>query len=353
MAPLIILILLSWVSLFKEQGNMPTRINAGRSLQFDALFLLICLIFIVIIGFRDVDIGDDTIRYYEKFEDRSFFSYIDYGEIGAFLLMEAAYLIGTPQLFFIISAAIVIPLYLITFRDYPTPRESLGWGLMLFLGTTVGLTAIISVQRQALAAAVILYGTKYLITRRFWKYLICILLASTFHISALLMVFLYPLTSPTIKYKHIFIVGVCGIGLLRAYIAYLTEFFPQYAFYVDFFIDDGHGMKQLIMYLGFFCLFFLTSLKYRHDKAFNVFFKVYLLGIFLLIGFYSLLGVSLSVRLAFFCLSYMFLLIPYSVEIDNLYIRLPVKVMMMILLTGLYFYSMDLAAAIPFKLSVY
>ena len=352
MAPLIILILLSWLSLFKEQGDMPTRINVGRSLQFDVFFLLICLAFIAVVGFRDVDIGDDTIRYYEKFEDHSFFSYIDYGEIGSFLLMEAAYLIGNPQLFFIISAAIVIPLYLIAFRDYPTPRESLGWGVMLFLGTTVGLTAIISVQRQALAA-VILYGTKYLIKRKLWKYLVCILLASTFHISALLMVSLYPLTSPKIKYKHIFILGVCCIGLLRAYIAYLTEFFPKYAFYVDFFIDDGHGMKQLIMYLGFFCLFFLTSLKYRHDKVFNVFFKVYLLGMFLLIGFYSLLGVSLSVRLAFFCLSYMFLLIPYCVEIDNLYIRLPVKVMMIILLTGLYFYSMDLAAAIPFKLYVY
>lgn len=70
----------------------------------------------------------------------------------------------------------------------------------------LGLTAI----RQWMAGSVFLLSIKYIRDQKLWKYLICILIASLFHNSAIILIILYPFVNIK-KDKHILKIIICGI----------------------------------------------------------------------------------------------------------------------------------------------
>ncbi|WP_187626389.1 EpsG family protein [Selenomonas caprae] len=314
------------------------------------IYHILVVIISTLVGFRAYDMGEDTTRYYEKFFDGSHYAYAVHGEVGSYLLMEMAYQLNSPRLFFALVAFVVMPIYMKAMKEYPTVKNSLGWGYMLFLGTTVGLSAVCSYERQVIACGVVLYATKYLLSRNILKYTILIMLASTFHISSFFLIVLYPLTAREVKYENVLIVGVILCEVIKVSYEYISLILPHYGLYFTDFSDDGHGIKQMVLYCLMYVIFAMGYIKYRKDFRYNVFFKIYTLGIVLLLCFYPMLGVSVSVRIAFVCLSYMFLLLGYCVEIDNAYIRMISKVSFTVALTALYFYAMDVANMIPFDI---
>ena len=83
--------------------------------------------------------------------------------------------------------------------------------LLVFIGAWHGSFNGI---RQYLACAILFAGHRYILKRDFWKYFLIVILASTFHISALVMILLYfvPRESITIKQSVILIV-VIVLGL--------------------------------------------------------------------------------------------------------------------------------------------
>lgn len=81
------------------------------------------------------------------------------------------------------------------------------FGLFLFL--MQGYDTSVNVVRQAVAMAIFLYSLRYIVDRHFLKYLIFILLAASFHISALFLIPLYYFAGMrirTVLYSVVFII---------------------------------------------------------------------------------------------------------------------------------------------------
>lgn len=94
----------------------------------------------------------------------------------------------TEAAFFVIVALLTSSLYVSLFYRFKlTPLV-----ILVFL-TTVYYSHQANLVRQMIAATLFLYSTKYLEKETIWKYLSIVLLASTFHTSALLLLLFTPL----------------------------------------------------------------------------------------------------------------------------------------------------------------
>ena len=351
MGPLIVFIFIGYALLIKDEifGLYSMTINTRRG-RF--IYFFLCTVLSILVGFREVDIGSDTIRYYKKFLDLSYDKYFDYGEVGSYLLMHIAYELNNPQIFFIITAFIVVFLYMYAMSVY-SYKNSISWGYMLFLSSTIGLSSIVSIERQVLACAVVLLGTKYLIERKFVKWIVTIIIAASFHISSFFLIILYPITARRFKYKYIALVTLMLFLISNFSVRYIVEMFPHYETYITLYVDDGHGEKQLIMYICLLLLFAFNYMKYKTDIKYNIYFKIYIVGMALLVCSFPWLGIAISVRLAYVFLCYMFVLISYCMDVRNKYIRCMFKIAMTVILSILYLYTMDISKMIPYELYLY
>lgn len=124
--------------------------------------------------------------------------------------------------------------------------------------------------RQTLAMALTLYSIKFIEQKKLVKFILIVLLASTFHTSAVIFFIAYPLTRFRIGYKHIVafaIVGVMFFGFqsqVRSYINFLfaDNRLAQYADKTTSLTASGF-IIQLCVFL--FCVFY-----YRRSDRGNV-----------------------------------------------------------------------------------
>ncbi|MEG1874088.1 MAG: EpsG family protein [Angelakisella sp.] len=133
-------------------------------------------------------------------------------------------------------------------------RHSPVWWLSLTLYLTLQFVPhSMNLLRQSLAASIAFAGWDFLRKGKFWKYTAVILLASCFHISALIMIPCYfllrlPFTLPVLV--------VYGVGLLGGYFAFdpllklATTLVPQYEHYIASSIY-GQGNSFLYVLLPF------------------------------------------------------------------------------------------------------
>ncbi len=86
--------------------------------------------------------------------------------------------------------------------------------LFIFVGTWTGT---FSGVRQYLAAAILFAGHRYMYDRKFWKYLLVVLAASAFHITALIMLPVYFIANKRISVKSILLILAMTIVLRLSY----------------------------------------------------------------------------------------------------------------------------------------
>lgn len=156
-------------------------------------------------------------------------------EFGYKLLMQGAYNIfqENSYLFFLLCSAITIILIYIIIKKYSKkPGES------LFYFVTLGFyTLSFNMVRQSLAMAITFFALKYLFNRNCIKYILTVLIASCFHMTALIMIPLYWLSNIEIKTKKLFIIMIilCFSGVLfNPIFNYITSTIPQYSMYASY-----------------------------------------------------------------------------------------------------------------------
>ena len=149
--------------------------------------LLLALVLILVAGFR-YRVGTDYDAYFrwhvgdwsEVFQD-----FIRFREGGFSLLAKLSRLLWDHgQSLIFISAAITIGLYAWTIYRY-SPMYLLSMLLYLFLGQWQGSFNGI---RQYLAAGILFAGHRLILEKKLWQYLLVVLAASLFHVSAVVMI---------------------------------------------------------------------------------------------------------------------------------------------------------------------
>ena len=238
-------------------------------------FIIGGCILILISGLR-TNIGDTSvyINMYERTAERTFFETLtsngDFGYYGySYVLYQIC---ANPQFMILVNAFITHVLYLKFFYRYKSFLE-----LEIFIYIASGYYMVsMSGLRQSLAAGFVALSVKYIIDGNFKKFLLVILLTSTLHQSAIIMIPIYFISRMDNWSKKLFIfigVSVIGVTLFYELIPVLARVLEgtNYSHYIASFTEDsgdGANIYRFLIALVPVGLAFLSR-KNIDDTMFN------------------------------------------------------------------------------------
>lgn len=268
---------------------------------------------------RNYTVGTDTINYVNGFRynlttyNFSFNENVEYG----YQLLTYVLLSITHNYFwlFFVASLIVVSSYLIVIR-----KLSVSYALSVFIFIALGTyTFYFNGLRQGMAMALAALAMPALINKRIIPFLLIIILASSFHTSASILIPVYLLLHSKINnfYKFIisFLTSMIGSQLV---IEYLAEDNIRYQSYTQGSEKSG-GLITLSVYSIIMVGLQLIKYFYRiKNREFEALLTYYSIGIFLLVPI-ALIGTNPSgpQRILFYFTWSLTLLIPFALQKIN------------------------------------
>lgn len=203
---------------YKQSTNISIRNNSTNpSLSSYYLFVIFAaLTLILVAGFR-YGVGSDYGSYYwgyPRWESECLSRLQVWDEPGLSVLAKMVYWISEDGAFFIfLTSAITISLFVFTYAKH---TDDFFFVIMLFIFTSCWNGSFNGV-RQYLAAAIVFAGHRLIFDRKFIRYCILIFIASSFHVTALIMLPMYFIITKNLDFKKIIFILVFGIALVFSY----------------------------------------------------------------------------------------------------------------------------------------
>ena len=195
-----------------------------------------------------------------------------------------------------------IPTYVLIFAALK--RHSYGYALSVLMFICLCYLNTLSIIRQALAVSITFYAYRYVVEKKFFKYLLFIVLASLFHSSALIALVIYWI--PKLRFTHLI---MC---LLIAYIGKSVVFslMIEYDFYSSYLTDEKNleGGRFIMLFLFMIyglCLYIWIKQK-RSREVTSGLFNIVTIGMMC----YILFGPHIGSRVAAYFEIYLYLLLP-------------------------------------------
>jgi hypothetical protein len=225
-------------------GILLSKYSSYKSSKIFYLIYVFLILFFIS-GFKSIHIGNDTAYYVELFNYYGSvlgsMKNIDFNlgylvnsriEIGYTLLNLVLYSISSNYLIlFISTSAFILSVWLYHIKK----NSKIIWlsvfvfiNLRFFYFTLSGL-------RQAIAMSFVLLSFRYLKKRKFLMFIIIVLIASLFHLSALVFIIAYPISFFKFNYKYIFLSFFISIIFYTCFDKILQIFlylFPKYKMYL-------------------------------------------------------------------------------------------------------------------------
>jgi transmembrane protein EpsG len=152
-----------------------------------------------------------------------------------------------PQLLFVVAAAVTTIGVVLGLRAYGRPFEL---AMFMYIGTYAYYSSFNGV-RQSMAMAIYFGGSRFLLTGRFWHWLMLVVIASTLHMPALVMLPAYFLVrGPTFSLRHLLLI-VLALGLTIGYVEFMptvlraVAWTPRFAPYPVSVFEEGLGAHPL------------------------------------------------------------------------------------------------------------
>ncbi len=189
------------------------------SKQKQWFLLLVAVVLILFAGLRGENFAD-----YSSY--REYFRTITNGESSSVVAMDPGFLLinkfvasitDNPLWLFLLISLLAIGINFRCYVDY-TPFYFIAI-LVYFSHTFLGRELM--QIRAGLAAAIILYSYKYIVSRKFWKFLFVVLTASTIHLASIVVLIIYPISRLKIKIKLWY--TILGISLIVGYLTPLGK----------------------------------------------------------------------------------------------------------------------------------
>ena len=216
---LIILVLL--ISLFKDHVNSLKGI-------FVVLFMFSAIRF---------GIGTDFLKYYQFTSGVIDIRENNYMLLEPFniLLIVIGYLLHLPQFYFIISSLLIS-----IFFYYGIKQNSKDYLLssLCFIGFPFFYLESMNIIRQFVAIAIVFYAIRYIYEKNFTKYALLVLMASLFHISALIAFILYVSNIFEFnRHKNIFLI------IISIFLGEIIHYFLQILIFIPFFYKINYYLS--------------------------------------------------------------------------------------------------------------
>lgn len=168
--------------------------------------------FIFISAFRGRNIGNDTCKYLDLFNKVRFKSITelkDRYEIGYLYLNKMLSLISdNQQIILIVTSCIILICYAYFIKIF---CKCLVECISIFI---LGyFTSSMNTIRHQIALGLVLISYKYIKENKIFKFLILILVASTFHSTSIIFLISYPISKLKINFRNIMMFLVCYIRI--------------------------------------------------------------------------------------------------------------------------------------------
>ena len=175
----------------KYKYRSPINAEQDKRLPVMVFTVLVIISFQIVAGFR-YDVGTDYVNYMliytEIFNKGIGGATGEKIEIGfAILCKILAFFTYKPFVMFFITSLFINVLIILELRRH----SSCFWmACLMFILTSEFLTTL-NIVRQAIAMAILFSANRFLIDRKFISYCVCAVLASLFHLSALILIPVY------------------------------------------------------------------------------------------------------------------------------------------------------------------
>ncbi len=277
MTPYVFMIL-AWVILFyyllyRNEGISEEGMEKRRK----AFVWLSGVTLFVIMGFRNHNVGIDTPRYLSRYHASAYYDWNMFTQWDLWLEKEYGFtLVGKILYDLHISDTVYLMLYgffiafCISKLVYKYSKNPF-WGF--YLNTTIGLfTMSMSGMRQAIACCICWLAIDYILEKKPVKFVLMVLLAATFHQSAIFFVVFY--FARYVKIKKIsgwFLAGFSVACLfLRPILVPMLSYFMPAKYEIYGLASDRHQVNPLVVLIALlipmFCLFFWERRKIKDEK---------------------------------------------------------------------------------------
>lgn len=225
-----------------------------------------------------------------------------------YLLLNKAFVsvpYGFTVVLFICS---LVSIYLL--MDFMTRNKSLKWGL--FFCFCFELIMMFNNQvRQGIAVAIFLYATRFIHDGKWWKFLVAIIIAMMFHMSAIIALVYYPLIRLTSRKPHptaYLIIGVCSViillsGIMAPLLSGLFEINEHYARFQGTGYQEADSFESIgfVFIFNLLVYFYILINKGAFDKSNYVFYNM----TFVILVLYCIFGtIPLMERLVRYLYAY-------------------------------------------------
>lgn len=237
-------------------------------------------VFIAILAFVAAfryDVGQDYMSYCDIFNGYK----LGRSGVGFQVLCDICkYVGGTSQLMFFVMSVLTLTLFFLSMK-----KSSTDLMLSLFVFFCFGQMYLntFNTIRQCLAAALFMFSISFLLKRKLLYFVILLLFASTFHISALVLIPLYWVLDRELPYKYVLAIGA---------VAYFVGSFNPLLFIVQ--VDEYQIYQKFeeieisfidYLYLLMSVIIFIYRKKlFQHHPYKNVFNNINII-----FGFFTLL----------------------------------------------------------------
>lgn len=279
------------------------------------LYLFTVLILLFISGLR-YETGGDWQSYTEIFSIIEPFDELVNGkgstfvnhniEFGFRLLISLAKMIvdDCQFFFFMISSISIFLLYksLAYYTPYPQLSLILYFSILFFMLDMVAI-------RQGVAVMIFLFSLRFVHKKDFKRYFIAIIIASSFHLTSLLLLPLYLFLNKrfnSITIISFFIISclimILNIRWLHSILTFILPLFlgPIALKMQVYSADVGRGVSVgFFINMLLFILYYFNRVKLRKNPYFDLFFNLFLLYVFIYSALFELFEVSNRFRLYF------------------------------------------------------
>lgn len=262
MAPYFLLLFVaamsSLVSIESENGRIRLYIGKIGSIKENSLCIRVFFVLLfVLLACRDVSVGTDTQNYRLLFYESGKMSFEEafaYDDEGLFVFLNWIIARVTNQNFqmylVIVSAITVFPMM----KLYEEDQHNDFLQIVLFVNMAI-FVMLFSGIRQALAISICVFAFKYVRQRKLIKFLLCVMVACGFHVSAAIVLSMYPIYKANIRRKNVWLIipVIATIFLLNesifAVLFRVVEMFvPKYA---DYDITHTNAYATIILFALF------------------------------------------------------------------------------------------------------
>ncbi len=214
-------------------------INYQMKNNVSLLFFFILLTLLVML--RHETVGTDTANYIIHFFKFSKTKWSDLGqsssEVGySFYIKLITVFTKNPQIFLVVTTVLTFSMIIPTYKRLCTD-PSLTIVLYCLMSTFV---MAFSGIRQMLAVAMGVLAYELVRNKKLIPFILCVIVAMTFHISAFMIAFMYPLYHARITKKWLFVV----IPVMAIIFVFNSQIFTAFAFILERFTKYDGSIEQ-------------------------------------------------------------------------------------------------------------